>query len=74
MRPVRQLLDVGRVPIDPESATTVSLAAPIARLTYTWPDGQRGVEAGSIKLLLGFSSADIAATATLDVPRSLIYE
>lgn len=74
VRPVRQLLDFGRVPIDPESATTVSLAAPIARLTYTWPDGQRGVEAGSIKLLLGFSSADIAATATLDVPRSLIYE
>ena len=67
VRPVRQLLDFARVTVDPGDGTVVHLQAPVARLSYTGVGGSRGVEAGDVSLLLGFSSADIRATATVQV-------
>lgn len=72
VRPVRQLVDFARVPVDVGATVAVELAAPLDRLAYTWPDGRRGVEAGEVTLLLGFSSADIRHTKTLDVPELVL--
>lgn len=72
VRPVRQLLDFARVPVELGGTAAVELAAPLRRLAYTWPDGRRGVEAGDVTLLLGLSSADIRGTATLEVGELLL--
>ncbi len=72
VRPIRQLVDFARVSVAPDAAETVEFAVPLARLAYTWPDGRRGVEAGDVALLLGLSSSDIRATATLDVPELIL--
>ncbi len=72
VRPIRQLVDFARVSVAPDAAETVEFAVPLERLAYTWRDGRRGVEAGDVTLLLGLSSGDIRATATLDVPELIL--
>jgi beta-glucosidase len=74
VRPVRQLVDFARVALDPGASTTTTFEVPIDRVAYTWPDGRRGVEAGTISLLVGLSSADIRATRAIDVPEVLLPE
>jgi beta-glucosidase len=74
VRPVRQLVDFARVPLDAGASTTISFTVPIERLAYTSPDGRRGVEAGTVTLLLGLSSADIRASVTIEVPELLLDE
>jgi beta-glucosidase len=68
VRPVRQLVDFARIALDAGARTTHAFAIPIERLAYTWPDGRRGVEAGTVTLLLGLSSADIRETQMVDIP------
>lgn len=74
VRPVRQLLDFARVPVEAGGAVSIAFEAPLARLAYTWPDGRRGVEAGDITLLLGLSSANICGEATIRVPELILKE
>ncbi len=74
VRPVRQLVDFARVPLDAGSSTTTTFVVPLERFAYTWPDGRRGVEAGTVTLLLGLSSADIRGSVTVDVPELLLHE
>jgi len=72
VRPVRQLLDFARVELGPGCDQVVHLSAPLSRLAYTWPDGRRGLEAGTVTLLLGSSSAAVKATSTIEVPEVFI--
>jgi beta-glucosidase len=74
VRPVRQLVDFARVPLDAGASTTTAFTVPLDRMAYTWPDGRRGVEAGTVTLLLGVSSADIRASVTVEVPELLLPE
>ncbi|MCK9902652.1 glycosyl hydrolase [Parafrankia colletiae] len=68
VRPVRQLIGFTRLTLVAGQRTTVSLDAPVERLFYTMVDGSRGVEAGEVTLLAGFSSDDIRATGTITIP------
>jgi beta-glucosidase len=72
VRPVRQLIDFGRVPLDRGGQDSLRFHVPLERLAYTWPDGRRGVEPGAVTLLLGLSSADIRCTSTVDVPELIL--
>ncbi|MEV0196733.1 glycoside hydrolase family 3 N-terminal domain-containing protein [Nonomuraea sp. NPDC050691] len=72
VRPVRQLVDFARVPVEAGASQAIGMVVPLARLAYTWPDGRRGVEAGEVALLLGLSSADIRHTKTIDVPELVL--
>jgi beta-glucosidase len=72
VRPVRQLVDFARVPVDAGASDSIGMVVPLERLAYTWPDGRRGVEAGEVTLLLGLSSADIRHTKTIDVPELVL--
>jgi beta-glucosidase len=72
VRPVRQLVDFARVPVDAGASGSIGMVVPLERLAYTWPDGRRGVEAGAVTLLLGLSSADIRHTKTIDVPELVL--
>ncbi|MFF5965133.1 glycoside hydrolase family 3 N-terminal domain-containing protein [Streptomyces collinus] len=72
VRPVRQLVDFARVPLDGSASGKVEFAVPLERLAYTWIDGRRGVEAGEVAVLLGLSSADIRAEASVEVPELVV--
>ncbi|MFI6792090.1 beta-glucosidase [Nonomuraea sp. NPDC050383] len=72
VRPVRQLVDFARVPVEAGANQDIGMVVPLERLAYTWPDGRRGVEAGEVTLLLGLSSADIRHTRTIDVPELVL--
>jgi beta-glucosidase len=72
VRPVRQLIDFGRISLDKGAQDSLRFHVPLERLAYTWPDGRRGVESGAVTLLLGLSSADIRCTATVDVPELIL--
>ncbi|GAA0958159.1 hypothetical protein GCM10009550_46350 [Actinocorallia libanotica] len=67
VRPVRQLLQFQRVALAAGESADLVLEAPVERLCHTLPDGRRGLEAGDVTLLAGFSSADIRCTATVPV-------
>ncbi|HUB21951.1 MAG TPA: glycoside hydrolase family 3 N-terminal domain-containing protein [Streptosporangiaceae bacterium] len=67
VRPVSQLIQFQRVGLAAGESRTVTLQAPVSRLHYTLPDGQRGIEAGEVILMAGLSSDDIRYTATLTV-------
>lgn len=71
VRPIRQLLDFARLRIAPGETAAVDFVIPIHRLAYTWPDGRRGVESGTVALLLGRSSSDIAKETRVVVPEVL---
>ncbi|MGX9885535.1 glycoside hydrolase family 3 N-terminal domain-containing protein [Streptomyces sp. NPDC002276] len=70
VRPVRQLIQFQRVALTAGESRRVVLEAPLERLHHTLPDDRRGIEAGDVTVLAGFSSADIrrAATITVDGP------
>ncbi|CUU54874.1 beta-glucosidase [Parafrankia irregularis] len=68
VRPVRRLIGFTRLTLAAGQRATVSLEAPVERLFYTQVDGTRGIEAGEVTLLAGFSSDDIRAHATITVP------
>ena len=72
VRPVRQLLDFSRVNLQPGATATVHLSAPLSRLAYTWDNGRRGIEAGSVTVMLGASSSMIEASATIEVPELVV--
>lgn len=72
VRPVRQLIDFTRVQLEPDTATTAEFTVPLDRLAYTWPDGRRGVEAGAVTMMLGFSSANIHGEAVIEVPELVL--
>ncbi|MGR6919845.1 beta-glucosidase [[Actinomadura] parvosata] len=72
VRPVRQLADFARVPVEAGADQAIAMVVPLERLAYTWPDGRRGVEAGEVTLLLGLSSADIRHTKTIGVPELVL--
>lgn len=72
VRPVRQLIDFARMSLDVGDRAEAEFEVPLERLAYTWPDGRRGVEAGAVTLLAGFSSADISAEATVEVPELVL--
>jgi beta-glucosidase len=72
VRPVRQLIDFARVSLDAGARTTRTFSVPIERLAYTWTDGRRGVEPGTVTLLLGLSSADIRGSRTVEVPELVV--
>jgi beta-glucosidase len=72
VRPVRQLLDFARVRLDVAETRVVEMSAPVERLAYTWPDGRRGVEAGEVTVLVGLSSDDIRADASIEVPEIVL--
>jgi beta-glucosidase len=68
VRPMRQLVDFDRVEVAAGDTRAVELCVPLDRLSYTRPDGRRGVEAGTVTLLAGLSSADIRGSSTVEVP------
>ena len=72
VRPIRQLIEFARVKVGCNETEAVEFAVPLARLAYTWLDGQRGVEAGDVTLLLGLSSGDIRDTTTVNVPELIV--
>ncbi|MBC9822881.1 glycoside hydrolase family 3 N-terminal domain-containing protein [Terrabacter sp. MAHUQ-38] len=72
VRPVRQLVDFGRITLAAGVSEDVDFVVPLRRLAYTWPDGRRGLEAGQVTLLLGRSSADICDQRTVDVPQIVL--
>jgi beta-glucosidase len=72
VRPVRQLVDFARIPLSGGTSKKVEFTVPLERLAYTWPDGRRGVEAGEVAVLLGLSSADIRAEASVEVPALVV--
>jgi beta-glucosidase len=65
---VRQLVDFTRVALEPGEERAHTFDVALERLAYTWPDGQRGVEAGDVTLMVGLSSADIRDASTVAVP------
>jgi beta-glucosidase len=71
VRPVRQLVDFARVPVEADTTDSIRFVVPLERLAYTWLDGRRGVEAGAVTVLLGLSSADIRGTRTVEVPEHI---
>jgi beta-glucosidase len=73
VRPVRQLVDFARVALAAGTSETTTFVVPLQRFAYTWPDGRRGVEAGTITALLGLSSADIRGTRAIDVPELVLH-
>jgi beta-xylosidase len=72
VRPVRQLMDFARVHLEPGELGSTDFTIPLERLAYTWTDGRRGVESGTVTMLLGQSSADICAEATVQVPELVL--
>jgi len=71
VRPVRQLLAFARVFIESNGSRFIQLEAPVERLHYTMLDGIRGIEAGDIRLMIGFSSTDLRCEATIRVGASM---
>ncbi|MEU4230626.1 glycoside hydrolase family 3 N-terminal domain-containing protein [Nonomuraea sp. NPDC026600] len=67
VRPVRQLIQFQRIGLADGEASAIVLEAPIERLHYTLPDGRRGIEAGEVTVLAGFSSEDIRCSATVTI-------
>jgi beta-glucosidase len=72
VRPVRQLVDFTSITLESGATGMVNFVVPLSRLSYTWPDGRRGIEAGEVTILLGLSSADIRDRATLTVPELIL--
>ncbi|GAA1650089.1 glycoside hydrolase family 3 N-terminal domain-containing protein [Actinoplanes couchii] len=68
VRPVRRLLAFTRIALAAGESREVLLEAPLERLFYTFPDGSRGLEAGEVTLMAGFSSDDLPCSATVTVP------
>lgn len=71
VRPVRQLIQFQRVDLAAGESRQVVLEAPVERLHYTLPDGRRGIEAGDVTVLAGFSSDDIRCDTTITVDASI---
>ncbi|OHV43851.1 glycoside hydrolase family 3 N-terminal domain-containing protein [Pseudofrankia sp. BMG5.36] len=71
VRPVRQLIGFARLALPAGEATTVTLETPVERLFYTQADGTRGIEAGEVTVLAGFSSDDIRCASTITLPASV---
>ncbi|WP_194903914.1 glycoside hydrolase family 3 N-terminal domain-containing protein [Catenulispora rubra] len=67
VRPVRQLIQFQRIALAAGESRRLILEAPVRRLHYTMPDGRRGIEAGAITVLAGFSSDDIRCDASIVV-------
>lgn len=67
VRPVRQLLGFTRVELRPGDSGEVMFHVPASRLIYTMPDGTRGLEAGDITVLVGFSADDTRSESTIQV-------
>ncbi|MGW1760121.1 glycoside hydrolase family 3 N-terminal domain-containing protein [Streptomyces mirabilis] len=67
VRPVRQLIQFQRISLSAGESRQVVLEAPVERLHYTLPDDRRGIEAGDVTVLAGFSSDDIRCDATITV-------
>ncbi|MFD3377524.1 MULTISPECIES: glycoside hydrolase family 3 N-terminal domain-containing protein [unclassified Streptomyces] len=70
VRPVRQLIQFERIALAAGESRRVLLEAPVERLHYTLPDGHRGIEAGDVTVLAGFSSDDLRCEATVTVDAS----
>ncbi|MBL7517282.1 glycoside hydrolase family 3 C-terminal domain-containing protein, partial [Frankia sp. CNm7] len=68
VRPVRQLIGFARLALPAGETTTVTLEAPVERLFYTQADGTRGIEAGDVTVLAGFSSDDVRCAGTITLP------
>ena len=68
VRPVRQLLDFHRIDLGCGVEAELEFRVPLQRLSYTLPDGTRGLEAGTVTLMLGLASDDIHATGVATVP------
>ena len=67
VRPVRQLFAFARVFVEAGGACSAVLEAPVQRLHYTMLDGRRGIEAGEVRLMIGFSSTDLRCETTVVV-------
>jgi len=66
-RPVAQLLAFQRVALEPGESAVVTFTVPTARLAFTGRDGRRIVEAGTIELWVGGSSAERETEAVIEV-------
>ncbi len=66
-RPVKLLLGFARVTLEPGQSATVRFALSADRLAYTGRSLERIVDAGEIVLMVGSSSEDIRASATVKV-------
>ncbi|AXB45234.1 glycoside hydrolase family 3 N-terminal domain-containing protein [Amycolatopsis albispora] len=68
VRPVRQLLTFERVELAPGERRELTFEVPAARLAYTLPDGDRGVEPGEVTLMVAFASDDVRGTGSVSLP------
>jgi beta-glucosidase len=70
-RPMKQLIGFARVSLKAGEQREVGLTIPASRLAY-WDVERHGftVEPGSVRLTAGGSSADAAASATLEIART----
>ncbi|WP_377273366.1 beta-glucosidase [Peterkaempfera sp. SMS 1(5)a] len=66
-RPVQQLADFAGVRLDPGQERRVAFRLHADRFAYTGLDGDRIVEPGEIRLMLGASSADIRLAAEIEL-------
>ena len=67
VRPVRQLVGFDRVQLEGGAQSRVEVSFPIERLSYTFADGRRGVEAGEVTIMAALSSADVRAEQTVTI-------
>lgn len=67
VRPVQQLVGVGRVDLDPGQRAAVRLRLPADLTSFTGRDLVRVVEPGAVELRVGASSADIRAVLPLSL-------
>ena len=74
LRPIKELKGFVKVALDPGETKTVSLTLDRTAFAY-WDDGQHAwlAEAGEFELLVGSSSQDIRAKATLQVTETIVF-
>jgi len=67
-RPIKELRGFERIPLRPNETRTVRLPLKGADLTY-WDAAKQSfvVEPGSVRIMLGASSADVRLEKTIDV-------
>ena len=68
VRPVRQLLAFKRVSVAADTSVSLTLEAPLERLAYTQLDGRRGLEAGTVAIMVAQSSRLIDGEVSITVP------
>ncbi len=74
LRPLKELKGFAKVALDPGETQTVTLTLDRTAFAY-WDDGQHAwvAETGDFELLVGSSSQDIRAKATLQVTETIIF-